>query len=324
MFCDEATKMPLYYSRYNGSLTDRTNLSCVLAGARGPGIKNVKMIVDGGFWSGECIESLSGCCDAFTMGMPVSLAESEKLIAANSSNIETYANELPCRHIYCVQKDAGAYGVSGKALLFYDSLSHLRLCEEMSDRIELLKAELAKLKWYQKSKLSRYSPYFAITKHDKDKGFDYAVDMDKVEKLRKRKGFFLLFSTDKESKPSDILYYYRAKDADEKIFSQMKVDMDSGRFRTHSEETTDGKTFIIFIACIIRSYMLGKLTSYLSENSTSMKKVLNQLANITVVSGSNGLWFTKALTKKQKGILSNFDADEDILQSLNGDASCMR
>jgi len=51
MFCDEDTRMPLYYDRYNGSLTDRSNLSCVLANAKDIGIKHVHMFMDGGFWS---------------------------------------------------------------------------------------------------------------------------------------------------------------------------------------------------------------------------------------------------------------------------------
>lgn len=38
MFCDEETKIPLYYNRYNGSLSDRTNLAYVLANANALGI----------------------------------------------------------------------------------------------------------------------------------------------------------------------------------------------------------------------------------------------------------------------------------------------
>jgi hypothetical protein len=132
------------------------------------------------------------------------------------------------------------HSVAGRVLVFYDALNHLKLCEEMSDRIEMLSSELAKLKRYPKGKVKRYEPYFKVTKHDLDSGFDYVVDTDKVEKLRRSKGFFLLFSTDMTSTPSDILYYYRAKDADEKLFAQIKVDMECDRFRTHKQETTDG------------------------------------------------------------------------------------
>ena len=119
-----------------------------------------------------------------------------------------------------------------------------------------------------------------------------------------------------DGSPEDTLYHYRAKDVIEKLFDQIKCDMDGNRVRTHNEQTTDGKVFVTFIACVIRSYLLGKLSHYLTDNSTSMKKVFSQLSNITVVSGTNGLRFTKALSKKQKQILKPFEADAAIRSSL--------
>lgn len=316
MFCDEVTKTPLYYNRYNGSLTDRTNLSYVLANAKAVGIQRVKMILDGGFWSAECLTGLQGFCDAFTVGMPLYLKESEKILAAHGTDIEQYKNELTRHPIYCVTVNAEIYGVPGRALIYYDSYNHINQCLEMSNHINKLKAELAALVRYPKSKLKRYTPYFILTKHEQDNGFDYAVDTDKVEKMRESKGYFLLFSTDMESSPSDILDYYRAKDADEKLFAQIKVYMEGRRVRTHTEETTEGKTFVTFIACVIRSYLLNRLSNYLTDNSTSMKKVFSQLSNITILSSQGGYRFIKALTKKQKQILSAFNAVSDIVDSV--------
>ena len=319
MFCDEDDKTPLYYSRYNGSITDKTNLPYVLASAKALGIERVKMVVDGGFWSEECIKNLNKHFDAFTIGMPASLKESERMLTSYSQGIETYENELVYRHVYCISVNTEIYGVTGRVLIFFDAWSHLCLCDDMHDRIDALQSELAALKRYPKSKLSRYTPYFMIAKHTYDTGFNYAIDVAKVEQLRKTKGFFLLFSNDMTSSPSDILYYYRAKDADEKIFEQIKYNMGGYRIHTHNEETTDGKTFVIFIACIIRSYMLSKLSKFLTDDSTSLKKIFNQLSNITIVANNQGRRFTKALTKKQKQILSAFGADHDILSSLTGE-----
>jgi transposase len=315
MFCDETSKTPLYYNRYNGSLTDKTNLTYMLANAKAVGIHRVKMILDGGFWREECFTNLHCSCDAFTMGMPAYLKESENIIATCGDGIEQFANELAGQHIYCVPVNAKIYGVAGRVLLYYDSWNHLQLCSDLSELINRLKAELAALKRYPKSRLKRYLPYFILTKHEQDNGFDYAVDTDKIEKLWKAKGYFLIFTTDMESTPAEIHSFYRAKDADEKIFSQIKVDMDGNRVRTHNEQTTDGKTFVTFIACVIRSYLLNKLAQYLTDNSTSLKKALNQLSNITIITSGDGFRFAKALTKKQKQILAAFDAEVDIMNS---------
>jgi hypothetical protein len=64
--------------------------------------------------------------------------------------------------------------------------------------------------------------------------------------------------------------------------------------------------------------MLGKLSNLLSEQSTSLKKVFNQLSNITVITSNSGadIRFTKALTKKQRQILTVFGAEKTIVASV--------
>lgn len=321
LFADESTNLPLYYNRYNGSLTDKTNLSYVLENARSVGISDVKFVVDGGFISKECIQNLNEHAKSFTVGIPASLNISEEMLRTHAKNIDKYANKLADQEIYCVEKTTKYYDVDGRLMLFYDPMSHAQLCNEMSERIRLLSAELDGLKRYPKSKLKRYSQYFKITKHGKDSGFDFELDNDNIDKLRFRKGFFLIFSTDRTATHDDILYHYRAKDAAEKLFDQMKIDMQGNRIRTHNEHTTNGKTFVTFIALAIRTFMLKKLKQYLSDNSTSLKKVFNQLENITITTTSASGRFTKSLTKKQKDILSAFGAKSDIMHEVK---SCLR
>jgi transposase len=324
MFCDESTRVPVYYNRYNGSLTDKTNLSYVLANAKEMGIEKVNMVLDGGFWSKTCLVNLKNFCETFTIGMPIKLTESAAILAGNGGDIEKYTNKLTTHNIYCIPVATEIQGVAGRVLLYFDSQSRVSQCAEMSEYIDRLKSELSRLKRYPKSKLKRFSPYFIIIKHDNDSGFDYVPNTVNIEKLRKTKGYFLIFSTDMASTPSVILDHYRAKDADEKLFAQIKVDMDGGRIRTHNEATTDGKTFVTFIACAIRAYLLKKLTQYLADNSTSLKKVFNQLSNITILSGHEGYRFTKALTKKQKQILTAFDAAHDIVKTLKENTSTLK
>jgi transposase len=206
-------------------------------------------------------------------------------------------------------------------LLYFDPQSRSALCRELSERVELLSAELSALKRYPKSKKGRYSKYFILVKHEAGSGFDFRANNADLDSMRQSKGFFLIFSTDTAASPEDILYYYRAKDADEKLFDQIKVDMQGGRVRTHNERTTDGKIFVTFVELAIRAYMLGKLGKYIAANSTSLKKVLNKLENIIIVSGSGECRFAKALTKQQKDILASFDAVDDIAKSLE---SCLR
>jgi transposase len=243
------------------------------------------------------------------------------MLGTHADNIERYANKLLDQEIYCVEKTINYYGVSGRLLLFYDPMGHAQICNEMSERIRLLSAELSGLKRYPKSKLKRYLPYFKITRHEMDTGFDFEPDIGNIDKLRSRKGFFLIFSTDWTATHDDILYHYRAKDVAEKLFDQIKVDMRGNRIRTHNDKTTSGKTFVTFIALAIWTFMLGKLKQLLADKSTSLKKVFNQLENITIVTSPINGRFTKALTKKQKDILAVFNADVAIVHDV---VSCLR
>jgi hypothetical protein len=93
MFCDEPTKTPVYYNRYNGSLTDKTNLSCAMANAKEMGIEKIKMVLDGGFWSQNCLINLKDLCEAFIIGMPGNLTESAMILAENGDDIEKYSNK---------------------------------------------------------------------------------------------------------------------------------------------------------------------------------------------------------------------------------------
>jgi transposase len=321
MFCGETTKLPIYYNRYNGSLTDKTNLSHVLANARSVGIKEIKLVLDGGFMSEDSFSSLSNLCKSFTIGISSNLDIAREMISANSKEITNFLNKLPGREIFCVQQETSIHATNGKLMLFFDQENHHQLCSEFSDRIERLSAELSELKRCPVSKLSRFSKYFIIKRHDKDSGFDFMVDHAEVDKIRAAKGFFLIFTTDMAVKPEDSLYYYRAKDADEKLFDQIKIDMKGNRVRTHNNATTDGKIFVTFIALAIRTYILNKLEKYISANSSSLKKAMNKLENIIVIHTDGTCRFAKALTKHQKEILEPFKASIDITSSLD---SCLR
>jgi transposase len=316
MFCDEKTKMPLYYNRYNGSLTDRTNLKYVLANADSVGISGVKFVLDGGFVNEDSFQSLNECGTAFTMGIPAHLEIAQKMMNDYPMGIDGYINKVADRELYCVEEPEEIYSIKGRLLLYYDPMNHAQLCNELSERISAMKAELSGFKRYPKSKLKRYSDYFTITRHEVDKGFDFKLNTEKIDKLRFRKGFFLIFTTDLSASHNAIIYHYRAKDVAEKLFDQLKIDMQGNRIRTHTEQTTNGKTFVTFVALALRTYMLGKLNNYLADSSTSMKKVFNQLDNITVLASTTSSCFTKALTKKQKMILDAFAATTPISDSL--------
>ena len=67
---------------------------------------------------------------------------------------------------------------------------------------------------------------------------------------RNRIGWFILAGNDIKDK-AKALTVYRAKDAVEKCFDDLKNDLDMKRIRMHTKESMDGRIFIQFIALLI-------------------------------------------------------------------------
>ncbi|MDR2367926.1 MAG: hypothetical protein LBF58_07450 [Deltaproteobacteria bacterium] len=320
MFRCESGKLPVYYDRCVGSLTDEGNLSQVLAKAKSVGIGKVKLILDGGPINDDYFKSINGLCDSFTVGIPTSLGISKAMIGENIDGITREANELNDPGMFCVQKGASVCGIGGKLMLYFDPVNRALARGELSARVGALSAELAGLKGGPIGDLEKYAKYFALKRHEGG-GFGFAVDDAAVERSMKPKGFFLVFTTDMAATPVDTLYHYRARDADGKAFDQIKLDMVGGRVHGHNERATEGKVFVTFLALAIRAYMLGKLDGYLSSNQTSFKKVIKKLENIMAVQSNGKPRLVKALTEGQKEILAAFDAVGSMETSPG---SCLR
>jgi hypothetical protein len=67
--------------------------------------------------------------------MPPSLKESKNILENYSDNITAYANELNVPFTYCLQIETTVSGIKGKALLYFDQHNHVRLCDELSGKI---------------------------------------------------------------------------------------------------------------------------------------------------------------------------------------------
>lgn len=119
-----------------------------------------------------------------------------------------------------------------------------------------------------------------------------------------------------EATAEDILYYYREKDVDEKMFYQLKDYMEARRLHTQTQKTTDGKLFVLFIALIIRSSLYQKLKEYkiIHHLTLCVEKCIRKLENIQVVTRKNHApRLVKELTKQQRELLEIFDLNIDKL-----------
>lgn len=315
MFCGENTRLPIYYEVYNGSLTDKSNMNFVLENAKDIGLKNVKLVLDGGFCDKTRLGELSSSGHTFTVGVPISLNEAKGYAAKYGDGINKASLRLRNHPEYCVDIPGTFMGVEGRLLLCFNEALHSDMTASILEKVDKLEEKLAKTKKFPVRNLKQFKRYFELEKTDN--GFNYARKSDIIDEEAQTAGYFLLFSTDMDAKVEDLLYYYRAKDVDEKMFAQIKVNIEGRRLRIHNNDTMHGKIFVIFIALVIRSYMLNHLGDYLAKEHITFKKAMLRLSDIKIIKNRDGYRFLKALTKKQKLLLSVFSVQDEISENLS-------
>ena len=217
--------------------------------------------------------------------------------------------------------DCEIFGIKGRVLVGLNTITRDLMMSGLKKDIAKRQKELdeGKVKKYETViKKKRYTDLFKITPLENG-GYSYELDNKAIDDYSRNYGYFLVFTTDKKSTANDILYYYRAKDVDEKMFYQLKDYIGMRRLRTHQQKTTEGKIFNLFIALIIRNYIYQKIDEFKRINHLTFNKCIRKLENIQLVTRKNQPpRLSKAVTKQQRELLEIFDLNiEKILENYN-------
>lgn len=311
LFSVEGTKIPVYYENYNGSLTDKSNVISVVKNAKDKGLTKIKLVMDGGSFDKERIQELKEENLIFTIGMPMKLKSSKELVDKYGSDIYDYQYSTNYLNTFGKLVEYEIYGVKGKVFLGMDTQARNLEIETIREKIERIEEDLkhTRKKYETIFKNKTVTKYFDIKPKENSKGFTFELNEEKIKNDTKYCGYFLIFTTDMEAASKDIIYFYREKDVDEKIFYAMKNYIDLGRLRTHKQSTTDGKIFVAFISLIIRSWIMQKVYDYKTMNHLTYKKIANILNDIIVIDTLGEVRLLKSITKQQKEILAIFGLD---------------
>ncbi len=91
------------------------------------------------------------------------------------------------------------------------------------------------------------------------------------------------------------------------------------RLYIHSDEIAEGKTFVAFLALIVRSQMQNLLQQYMYDNKFTFKKILLELDKAKLIIAAdrvNGCRLLNPPSKTLRDILSRLAVDTDSLTSV--------
>lgn len=317
MFTTINSKLPVYYENYNGSLTDKINLPRVLDNAKDVGIEDIAIVMDGGFFDENRIIDMVERNLKVTVGMPSHLDVSKDLLNKYRDSLYNIMYDTSYESNYARLVDCTVYGIKGRALIGLNANTRDLMMKSLRKDITKRENELKnrKIKKYSTViKRSRYTELFDIAPIDGTEDYTFKLNEEAISEMSKNYGYFLVFTTDMKSSANDILYYYREKDVDEKMFYQLKDYMGARRLHTQNQDTTNGKLFVLFIALIIRSYMYQKLSTFKTINHLTFEKCLRKLDDIEIIKRKNlPVRLTKEVTKQQRDMLEIFGVDIDAV-----------
>ena len=277
MYYGEASMLPLYYRIYPGSIPDKAHLRYMAEDTDVLSSKKTKFVMDRGFYSADNLRYLAEKNCRFVIALPGNLKYLTELVEKKGLELINHS-----------EYKLGADLPYGKA---YD----------VTDLGFRMRVHL-----YYPDRRLHYDKFFFINVSSKDGTMSFRRNTAAIDKALVQCGFFAIAETDFKKKTAEILNIYRRRDVVEKSFDNLKNELDMKRLHIHSEAAAEGKTFVAFIALILRSQMLKALSELMSKEGFTLRKIFSELDKAKLIVSADSLSGSRLLnppTRLQKDIL---------------------
>lgn len=288
LFVSKVTRLPLFYSSYDGSINDFQNFQNVLNNARDFGIDDKFTIVfDGIFSTKKTVDYCNYRNNKIIVGLPLSKSKSAKnkilKWRRNKSSIFEWDSELSGDKIESSETEFKIGDVKGRLVMYHSLdrkyLDDISTLEELNEAKKKLKENNNLFNKREKPSVTKYCKCTTIKKDDFVK-YKYELDEEKITNIFLTNGCFALFTTDSNINSYDLLKTYRYKDVCEKSFENIKVDIIKGRLYVNKDETLEGKLFVVFISLILRTAFWLALRDMIRQTHSSLMHCIHSLGQV--------------------------------------------
>ena len=310
MLFGQKSKLPAYYNRTPGNITDVQTIHTLLETFRKLEVKNLHYILDKGFYSKKNIEEMLVRRDHFTISVPLHNLWVQKSIDAIYDTVQDpeHYRMVDDEALY-VHSELYPWGDDRRRCylhLYYNDLIRSEAVNRFNLQLQVCKQELesGELKAEHKE---MYDSYFKITSTPV-RGRQVSFNADAVHQYIKHYAGFQALLTTRSKDPLEALQVYRDKDIVEKCFDDLKNVLDMKRLRMHSIETVDGRLFIQFVALLLVSILRREMRRSKLITMYTVRELLLEMDPLTRIqyTGKYGKVLTE-ITKPQRDILKLLD-----------------
>jgi len=313
MLFGQNTRLPVYYRRLPGNISDVATLRTTIRSLNFLEASPMHLVLDRGFYSKANVDELYKRKHKFTVSVPTGRKWVERLLDEHYESIASPRNYLSINKTESLYASTTLYkwGENNHRLyvhVYYNAEQAANNYDAFTRKLISLKAEL------ESGQLMRdhekfYERYFMIKETPK-RGRKIEFNDGEIQKYRKRySGFFCIISNQlKEA--NEALCVYRGKDVVENCFDDLKNNLDMKRLRVHSSRAMDSRLFLQFLALIYVSEIRQKTKNNKKLKCLSVRDVMEQMETLTQIkcSGRYGEVLTET-SPIQREILSAFEVN---------------
>jgi transposase len=315
MLFGEKSGLPVYYRVLPGNITDMTTLNKLIHDITFIEIKELKLVMDRGFYSAKNINELYKGNFKFLMAMKKNLKFISNFLADAKNNIRNISHHDNVHRIHHMKytdqwsyEGTDNYGnkiIITKNIFIHIYHDHNHEIEELND----FENDMAKI-------ISSIKEGKTLSKEDKQLSQKYLhisklpelyieYNQNAVKKHIDDFGFFILLSND-ISDSVEAIDIYRKRDMVEKAFFNLKNRLECDRTEVHSDRNLEGKCFVHFISLIIISF----IDKVMKKNNLYNKYTIHTLVdNLDIIERYNypqDHYHCNEITKKQADLYSMF------------------
>lgn len=314
----EKSMIPFYYRKLAGNIPDVKTIKKLLKDIDYLAYKEVKLVMDRGFYSTDNINDLYKNRLKFLISAKVGLkfiqAELDKVRnpirdwTNYSQEYDLYACTTTIPWVYSQNRPYKKDSLNRKRRMYLHIYQNMeRIVEDEKNLNKLLcclQQELESGNWNSQHE-KQYAKYFNLTATP-IKGTKITANQDAIAEAKKNYGFFVLLSNEIKD-PIEALEVYRNKDLVEKAFGNLKDRLNFNRTGVSSDKNLDGKLFVEFVALIYLSYIKKQMQEKKLFKKYTMQELLDELDVIECFEQEGHKLCTGEVTNKQLDLYKAMD-----------------
>ena len=306
MLFSQKSRIPAYYHRVPGNITDVHTVHNLLETFKKLEVKTLHYVLDRGFCSKKNVDELLERKDHFTLSVPLT---NKWVLEAIDEIIDTVEGPEGYRlmddEALYVHSRLYPWGEERRRCylhLYYNDLIRSEAVNRFNRQLLDCKEELESGKPRAEHQ-ELYDSFFVITATPV-RGKKVSYNTDAVSQYINRYAGFQALLTTRIKDPLEALRVYRDKDVVEKCFDDLKNLLDMRRLRMHSIDTVDGRLFVQFIALVLMSELRRSMRESKLIERYTVRELLLEMDPLTKINydGKYGMILTE-VTKTQREIL---------------------